>query len=92
MSKDADVENDSPVSRHNLNEIKDDINLDEPLSGHSSYEIINDRPEHSEDIVLFRSKHREGGVQIHTTLHEAFPPQCPLTLFLLTDLSMRLPA
>jgi len=33
MSKDADVESGSPVSRHDLNETKDDINLDEPLSG-----------------------------------------------------------
>jgi len=91
MSKDADVESDSPVSRHDLNETKDDINLDEPLSGPSSYEIINDKQECSEDIVLFRSKHRDGGIEIHTTLHETLPPRYPLTLFLLVVLIMKLP-
>jgi len=34
MSEDADLESDPPVSRHALIEIKDDINLDEPLSVH----------------------------------------------------------
>jgi len=90
MSKDADVESDSPISRHDLNETKDDNNLDEPLRGHSSYEIINDKQEYSENIVSFRSKNREGGVEIHTTLHETFPPQYSLTLFLLAVLLMKL--
>jgi len=74
MSKDADVEGDSPISRHDLNDFKDDINLDEPFSGHSSYEIINDKSEHNEDIVWFRSKNGEGRVKIHTTLHKTFSP------------------
>jgi len=65
MSKDADVESDSLVFKHDLNETKDDINLDEPLSGHSSYEIINDKIEISKNIVTFRSKKREGGIEIH---------------------------
>jgi len=42
MSKDADVEMDSPISKHDLNDVKDDNNIDEPFSGHSSYEINND--------------------------------------------------
>jgi len=74
MSKDADVESDSPISRHNSNDVKDDINIDEPFSGHSSYETINDKPEHHEEIVSFRSKSGEGRVKIHTTLHETFLP------------------
>jgi len=76
MSKDADVESDSPVSKHDLNDVEDDNNIDEPFSGHSSYEIINDKivglP--NEDVVSFRSKKGEGRVEIHTTPHETFPP------------------
>jgi len=74
MSKDADVESDSPIPRHDLNDVKDDTNIDEPFSGHSSYEIINDKSEHHEEIVSFRSKNREGRFEIHTTLHKTFPP------------------
>jgi len=93
MSEDADVESDSAVSRNDLNETKDDINIDEPLRGHSSYEIVNDRPEHSDDIVSFRSKHSLGRVELKFTIHymKPFHPQCHLTLFLLTTLFMKLP-
>jgi len=68
MSKNADVESDSPISGHDLNDVKDDIYVDEPLSGYSFYEIINDKSEHNEEIVSFRSKNGEGRVEIHTIL------------------------
>jgi len=45
MSKDGDLESDSPVSWCNLNETKDDINLDDPVSGQYSYELTNDKVE-----------------------------------------------
>jgi len=38
MSKDTDLECDSPISRHELNETKDEMNLDEPVGGHCLYE------------------------------------------------------
>jgi len=65
---------DSPNSKHDLNDVKEDNNINEPFSGHSSYEINNDRSEHNEDVVSFRSKNGEGRVEIHTTLHKTFPP------------------
>jgi len=74
MSKDAYVESDSPISRHDLSDVKDDINIDKPLSGHSSYEIINDRSEHNEDVVSFKYRNGKRKVEIHTTLHKTFPP------------------
>jgi len=53
---------------HDLNDVKDDININEPLSGHSSYEAINDRLEPNEETVSFRSKKGAGRIEIHTTL------------------------
>jgi len=73
MSKEADVESDSPISRHDLSDVTDDINIDEPFCGPSFYEIINDKPEHNKEIVSFRSKNWEGRVEMHTTPHETFP-------------------
>jgi len=58
MSKDSDVESDSPVSKHDLNDVEDEYNIIVP----------------NEHVVSFRSKKGEGGVEIHTTLHETFPP------------------
>jgi len=44
---------------------------------YSSYEIINNKQECNEDIVLFTPKNRQGGVENNTTLHETFPPPVP---------------
>jgi len=45
MAKEADLESDSPVSRYNLDEPKDDSNLDDPIYEQCSYELTNDKVE-----------------------------------------------
>jgi len=91
MSKVADVEIDSPISRHDLNDVKDDNNIDDPLSGHSSYEIINDKSEHNQEVVSFKSNNGGSRVEIHITLHENFPPPVHSDTFFLIAPSMKLP-
>jgi len=50
----------------------------EPLSGHSSSKIINDiNTKVAKTLSRFRPKHRERGIEMHTTLHETFPSLVP---------------
>jgi len=75
MSKDADLESDSPVSRRDLDESKDDIKLADPTSGHCSFELQNYRVDPDLDNTVFvRQQNREGGE--HEQLHKFSPPSC----------------
>jgi len=75
MSKNADQESDSPVSRHSLDESKDNVNLVEPTSGQGSFELQNDFVDTELDNTIFiRQQNREGGIDIHETTHKTLPP------------------
>jgi len=74
MSRDNDLESDSPKSRQEINETRDDTNLDEPLNEQQLYETKENNSRIVSDYLYFETLHREGGIEIHTTLHETFPP------------------
>jgi len=38
-----------------------------------SYELTNDKIESIDNITPFAIQNREGGIEVHTTLHETFP-------------------
>jgi len=60
MSKDNDLESDSPVSRHDLDYSESDADLVEPTSGHCSFEVQNDNID-LDNIVFIRKQTRDGG-------------------------------
>jgi len=89
MSKDNYLECDSPNSKHELNETSDEINLNETVNEHCMYEFKNDEVVRNDDNVSFKPQNGEGGIVVHTTLHETFPPSSSSSRHPLFDYSVR---